>query len=407
MKSLRTALFIAYKSIIRGRVGMSVLMVLILSLSFFNMVFVPGIFSGLTDTMIKLEVDTSTSDITISPQQSPVPKQYINNQRKLQAQIKTIPGVIGSTRTYLTAASISYDKKHNGVYNTVSSQVIGIDPSNSKKILSINDYLIAGKPLSDTDTDQILIAAAIAGGYNLPVPTNLGGAKVGDKVTIEYSNGVSRRYTIKGIVNIVFGTALSNTYITTKEAESVMSASNEASQILVKTDLNKHSLSYYKARIQSLAPTLKVQTYKELLAIIQSFLKAFDLVALIVSMISVLVATVTVFVMIYINAINKRRQIGILKAIGIKEDIIVYSYVFQSLFYVILGIITGMFIILFIAEPLLTKYPIQLPFGPLIISFGYALSIKSVIVFIIAGFFAGIVPARMVVREKILDAIFN
>lgn len=407
MESFRTAFFIAYKSIVRGRLGMFVLMVLILSMSFFNMMFVPGIFSGLIDTIISLEVNTSTSDITISPQQLPVPKQYIENQKSVRAQIQTIPGVLATTNTYLTAASISYDKNHNGVYSTVSSQIIGINPSQSKKVLQINKYIVAGKPLSNTDTDKILLSAAIAGGYDMPVPSDLGGVKVGDKVTIEYANGVSRRYTVKGIVSITFGTALSNTYITTKEAESVLSASNEASQILVKTDLKKNSLSYYKQRIQSLAPTLKVQTYTELLAVIQSLLSAFTLIAFIVSMISVLVATVTVFVMIYINAINKRRQIGILKAIGIKEDIIVYSYVFQSLFYVISGVGIGLLFVLFIVEPFLNQHPIQLPFGPLLVSFGADLTLKSVIIFIIAGFLAGIIPARMVAHEKILDAIFG
>ena len=407
MRSLRTAFFIAYKSIVRGQKWTLVLMVLILSLSFFNMMFTPGIFSGLMNTITQLEINTATSDISITPQQTPVPKQYIGNQRELQARIQTIPGVIGTTRTYLTAASISYDKNKNGVYKTVSSQIIGITPSKAKKVLTIDKYIVAGKPLVNTDTNQILLSAALAGGYNLPVPTDLGGVRVGDKVNIVYANGVSRKYTVKGIVKIIFGTALSDTYITTKEAESVLSTSNEASQILVKTDLNRASLSYYKERIQSLAPRLRVQMYTELLAALQSMLNAFTLIAFIVSMISVLVATVTVFVMIYINALDKRKQIGILKAIGMKERIIVYSYMFQSIFYVLCGVGVGLLIVFFVAVPLLHHYPIQLPFGPLVVSFGSALTIKSVIIFIIAGLFAGAIPARIVAREKILDALWG
>ena len=407
MQDIRTAFFIAYKSIRRGSKSTLALLVFILSLSFFNMMFIPGVFSGLLNSIIGLEVNVATADIAISPQQNPVPKSYIEDERNVQARIRTIPGVIGTTRTYLSAASIAYDKNKSGVYKNVSAQMIGIDPTDSKSTLSINKYLIAGQPLADSDTDKILLPAALAGGYALPVPTDLGGVHVGDKVNVVYANGIARTYTVKGIVKIVFGTALSNTYITSKEAESVLSISNEGSQILVKTDLSRFPLSYYKQRISELEPTLKVQMYTELLAAIQSILDAFTLIATIVSVISILVATVTIFVMIYINALNKRRQIGILKAIGIKERILVYSYIFQSLFYVLCGILMGLVIVFFIVTPLAARHPIQLPFGPLILSFSAKLIGEGIVAFLVAGFLAGLIPSRIVAKEDILKAIWG
>ena len=407
MNTVQTAFFIAYKSIVRGRKGTLALMLIILSLSFFNMMFIPGVFSGLLDTITGLLTNTSTSDIVVTPQQSPVPKAFIENEAQLQAQIKTIPGVVGTTRIYLTAGSIAYDKDKNGVYKTVSAQMIGVDPSHVDDALSLRSYLVSGQFLDDSDTDQVLLPAALAGGYGLPVPSDLGGAKVGDKVNIVFGNGVERQYTVKGIISITFGTALSNTYITSHEAESVLSASDQASEILVKVDTSTHPLSYYKARIQSLAPDLQVKMYTELLAVIQSVLDAFTLIAAIVSAISVLVATVTLFVMIYINAVAKRRQIGILKAIGIKENIIVYSYVLQALFYVFCGVALGLSIVFLIVEPLLHAFPIMLPFGPLQLAFGFNLAAESVTAFFIAGFFAGVIPSRIVARENILKAIWG
>jgi putative ABC transport system permease protein len=407
MNGLKTAFFIAYKSIVRGRRGTLVLMLLILSLSFFNMLFIPAVFSGLLDTIIGLEVNTSTSDIVVTPQEEPVPKSYIQNQEAVQASIRTIPGVLGTTRTYLTPASLSYDKNKDGVYKRVTAQVYGIDPAEASQALDINKYLVEGQPLAPGDTDQIVISAAIAGGRGLPVPSDLGGANVGDKIDVVYGNGVSRQYTIKGIVNITFGTALSNAYISAREAESVLSTANQASQVLVKVDTGTHPLIYYKARIQELVPNLKVQTYQDLLAVIQSVLDAFTLIAAIVSAISVAVAAVTIFVMIYINAVSKRRQIGILKAIGIKENVIVYSYVLQSLFYVFCSVITGLLFVFGILLPILTAHPIMLPFGPLIMAFGATLIGESIAIFFIAGFLSGLIPARIVAREKILQAIWG
>ena len=406
MNSAKTACFIAYKSIVRGRKGTFALMMLILSLSYFNMLFVPGVFSGLLNTILSAEINTSTAHIIIGPQQSPVPRQFIPDQNQLRSQIMTIPGVVGTVRTYLTAGAISFDPEKNGVYKRVSAQVIGIDPTDTEKVFTLHKYIVSGQFLSDTDSDQIILPAALAGGYNLPEPTDLGGAKVGDKVQVVYGNGVMRTYTVKGISNIVFGPALVNAYITAKEADSVLSATNEASQILVKVD-DPSKLDYFKGRIQALAPTLKVQSYTELLTAIQPVLNAFTLIALIVSVISILVATVTIFVMIYVNAVNKRRQIGILKAIGIKENVIVFSYVLQSLFYVVCGVCSGSVLVFGILQPYVNAHPIPLPFGGLTFSFGWMLVTETIVGFLIAGFFSGFIPSRIVAREEILKAIWG
>jgi ABC-type lipoprotein release transport system permease subunit len=108
MQSLTTALFIAYKSITRGRSSTFALMMLILCLSFFNMIFVPSVFSGLLSTIIHLEINTYTAHVMVQPQQDPLPKRFINGEAQFRKEIETIPGVVGTARTYLTAGSISY-----------------------------------------------------------------------------------------------------------------------------------------------------------------------------------------------------------------------------------------------------------------------------------------------------------
>ncbi len=406
MTGLFTAAFIAYKTIVRGRVGTLVLMILILSLSFFNMLFIPGVFSGLLETIIGLEVNTYTAHVMVAPQKEPVPKEFVPHQFALRAQIETIPGVVGTARTYLTAGSISYDRDKNGVFKRVSAQIIGIDPSEAARILTVPSYVVDGRFLEDGDRDQIVLAAAIAGGYDLPEPSDLGGAKVGEKVRVVYGNGISREYTVKGITNILFGPALTNAYITAREAESVLGASDQASQVLVKAD-DAARADALKARILQMAPELSVQTYFDLITAIKPVLDAFAFIALIVSAISVLVASVTIFVMIYINAVTKRRQIGILKAIGIPDRVIVFSYVFQSIFFVCAGVVAGLGFVFGVILPVLAVHPITLPFGPLHLIFGPTLILESIAALALAGFLAGFIPARIVVREDILRSIWN
>lgn len=407
MNDFKTALFIAYKSIIKGSKSTVALMIFILSLTFFNMLFISGVLSGLNDSEITLLINLMSSHIAVSPQEKPVLKQYIPDQHDVRAQIEAIPGVIATTRHYNLAGSLAFDKDKNGVYKNVSGPFIGVDPTEDKKVFTMSSLLIRGSNLSDDDTDQIVLSSALAGGYGAPAPNDLGGVKVGDKVRVTFSNGIIRTYTVKGIYNDIMG--IFETFITAKEAESVLSIYDNASQIFVKTDLSSASISDYQHKIQSIEPNLKIQTYSDLIASFASFLQALNLISFVVSAISVLVAAFTIYVLIYVNAINKRRQIGILKAIGIKKRIIISAYIIQSLFYTICAITIGLVGVLGILKPLLDIYKIPIIEGLMYLVLFYSplRVVLSVIAFIVAGLLGGFIPSRIVAKEDILKAIWG
>lgn len=405
----KTAFFIAYKSIARGRKSTLILMVLILSLSFLNMMFISGVLSGIWDSELSAMINFVAGDININPQQQPVIKQFISNQKELRYQLATIPGVIATVRHYQLAGSLSYDKDKNGQLRNVSGILIGIDPEEEQKMFITQNDMFAGERLLDSDTDQIVLSSAVAGGYGSieRLGMDLGGARVGDRIYITYSNGIRREYTIKGIYNDVLG--INQTFITTKESESVLGISGDASQILVKTDLRRNSIEYYAQRFQMMVPSLVVKTYMSNLGAVASFQRALDLISAIVGIISVLVAAVTIFVLIYVNAVSKQRQIGILKAIGIRQNIIVNAYIIQSLFYTVCGIVIGIAAVFLVLSPLLVARPIPLIKNVMNLTlvyswFGVAAGIVS---FIAAGFLAGRIPAYIVAKKNILTAIWG
>jgi putative ABC transport system permease protein len=407
MHDLSTAFFISYKSITRGNKSMLALMIFILSLSFLNMMFISGVLSGLWNSEVQLSIDLLASDITISPQQLPTLKEYIPNQKELRAQIATIPGIIATTRHYSLAGSLSFDKDKSGQLKHVSGTIVGIDPSDEKKVLTTDTLLLAGQWISDDDTDKIVLSSALAGGYGTPSISDLGGVNIGDKVQLTYSNGSIRTYTVKGIYNDIIG--IYETFITAKEAESVLSVNNSASQILIRADLSHKTPQSYQEQIRTLAPNLKLQNYNDLLGSVASFEQALSLISVIVSTISVAVAAITIFVLIYVNAINKRRQIGILRAIGIKQKIIVNSYIIQSLFYTLCGLGIGAVLVFGILQPLLLAHPIPIIVGLMNLSLSYSVTtiVVSILSFIVAGYIAGRVPARLVAKEDILTAIWG
>lgn len=404
---IKTAFFIAYKTITKGHKSTVALIIFILSLSFFNLMFVSGFLSGFSDGIMRSMIDTSTAHIIVMPQEEPTRKDFILDQNSVRAQIQTIPGVVSTVSHYQLGGSVAYDKENNGKFKYASAPIIGVTQLEEKNVLTVYKNIVSGEFPDDLGDDGIVLGANLTGGFGTKQTTDLGGARVGDKVKVNYSNGLSRTYTIRGIFKITMGGIGGTAFISSKEAESVLSTYNNASEIMVKVDLTKNTLDEYTNRIETILPNLKVEKYTARLSTVGILVNAFNVIAVIVSIISIIVAAITIFVMIYVNAVSKRRQIGILKAIGIKESIIELSYIIQSLFYATWGVIFGLMIIFWVVSPFLVVRPIPMPFGNATLvytSIGIFINITSLI---IAGVLAGLIPAKIVAREDILKSIWG
>ncbi|MBU3979303.1 ABC transporter permease [Patescibacteria group bacterium] len=407
IQALKIAIFLAYKSIIRGNRAVSVLMIFILSLAFINLIFISAILDGVLEAINKQIINNIVSNIVINPQDVPSKRLYIPQARNIMEQIESIPGIATTARHYTTSGTIYFDKDKNGKTKDLSGAITGIDPEKERKISKISQYIAEGEYLEKTDTDKILIGAGLAGGYEEAEEIeNLGGVKAGDTVRVAYNNGIVREYKVKGIFLTKFMDADRMAFVTTKEAESILSVSDKASQILVKTDRDGDE-DKYLSQINSVNPDLKVKTWNEYMGPMKSVATSFDIIILIITTIGIVVAAITIFILIYVNVVNKRRQIGILKAIGIKEKVIVISYIFQALFHAVLGIIIGLILTLYLLVPYFIANPLIMPVGDVSLSMDMSRIISGVVSLFIAALIAGFIPSYLAARENILKAIWG
>jgi len=404
---IRAAFFIAYKTIAKGHKSTLVLIIFILSLSFFNLMFVSGFLSGFSDGIIRSMVETSTAHLAVMPQEEPIKKEYIIDQASVRAGIETIPGIVATAAHYQLGGSFAYDKERDGVFTYVSAPIIAVNQVEEKAVLSVFDHIVSGDFPDTLQKDEIILGANLAGGFGTEQTTDLGGVVVGDTVVVVYGNGVSRTYTVRGIFKVTIGGIGGTAFISTKEAEAILSTYNNASEIMIKADLAKYTLDEYAERIRYLYPELTVEKYTTRLSTVGILVSAFNIIALIVSVISIIVAAITIFVMIYVNTISKRRQIGILKAIGIKESIIELSYVVQSMFYAICAVISGTMIIFWVVVPFLDARPIMMPYGEATLVFTTVGIVINIVSLLVSGLLAGFIPAKMVARENILTSIWG
>lgn len=406
-QTLKVAVFLGYKSIVRGNRAISALMIFILSLAFINLIFISAILDGVLDAINKQIVNNIVSNIVINPQKEPLKKEYISQARNIIEQVEAIPGIITSARHYGLAATFSFDKEKNGKNESLSGQVIGVDPQKEKNITNIAKSMVSGEYLDKSDTDSIILGAGLTGGYEeADEIENLGGVKTGDSIKITFNNGNIRDYKVKGIFLTRFMEADRIAYITAKEAESILGVSDKASQILIKINSTGEENRYLN-QIKSISPDLEVKEWKEYMGPMAGISTSFNIIILIITVIGIIVAAVTIFILIYVNVVNKRRQIGILKAIGIREKTIIISYVLQALFYGVFGVIIGLILTFSLLVPYFKANPLYMPIGDVSLAIDNTRVASGIAGLLTASLIAGFIPAWQAAKENILKAIWG
>ena len=397
-KNLKVSLFLAHKSIKRGNIGTVVLTVMVMSLIFVNLVFLPSIISGIGERMNLMVIDFTYSNLVVEPKEDNL---YINKVDSIQKKINSLPGVVGTSARYITGATFTYKGKF------VGGALYSINPADEVAVTKIPSKLIEGEYLSKADTDEILLGIHLAGTEGKEAEKqDLGGVRVGDKIKVTFSNGIIKKYRLKGIFETKAWTADRYAFITEKEMESVLGLDNKASEILVKIS-QRGSEEEYRKKFMELGISEDIKTWEDKSAgLVGDVISSFALINLISTAVSLVIAVVVIFIVIYINTVHKRKQIGILKAIGIDQRVIIHSYVIQALFYCLCGIIIGLFLLYFLTSYLISN-PIEFPMGAVRPLVEQQLIVTSIVSLIIVSLVAGFIPSWKTARENILKAIWG
>ena len=152
----------------------------------------------------------------------------------------------------------------------------------------------------------------------------------------------------------------------------------------------------------------KVQTYTDAQPkFIKDMVDTFALLGNMLSSIGLVVASITIFIVIFINAITRRKFIGILKGIGINEKSIEISYVMQSFFYALCGSVIGILVLYLFLQPFIAAHPIDFPFSDGILVAPLGGTLFRIGLLMATTVIAGFIPARLIVRKNTLDSILG
>ena len=152
----------------------------------------------------------------------------------------------------------------------------------------------------------------------------------------------------------------------------------------------------------------KVQTYVDAQPkFLKDIIDTFNLLGNVLSSIGLVVSSITIFIVIFINAITRRKFIGILRGIGINGKAIEMSYILQSIFYAVLGSLIGLVLVYSVLVPLFKAYPIDFPFSDGILVAPLDQTLFRMGLLVVSTIIAGYIPARMIVRKNTLDSILG
>ncbi len=411
--NFKLALFLAFKSIIKGNRWALVLLILVMAFSFVNLIFVSALISGIMTTMDNQMISYVYSNVVIGPRED---KYYIEKSSRLEEKLRQIPGVASVTSRLDYSAFIEYqwkqkvsqkDKGKSGTW-----EVVGVDPEQEMQVTTLHNQLINGKYLDEYDRDQIILGMEIAGGLKARTADflTLGGASVGDKVRLTYPNGVQREYTVKGIVYArEMQRADRMAIVTREELLSVLGRDiylDRASQILVRAQDGADEAALI-ADIKATGIREQVNSWRDYGGGQSSVVSTFDVIGSLIGSVGLIVSATVMFIVIYINVLNKKRQIGILRAIGIPEIAIIGSYIFQAFFFAVAGTIVGWALVNFVLQPYFQFYPLDLPIGLVSLHVRTMALVGSALGLGTAGVLAGLIPSWTIMRQSIISVIWG
>lgn len=409
---IRIGFFLALRQVRRASIWTTSLIVFVMVLTFLNLVVVSGVLVGLIEGAVEANKVYYTSDVIVSN----LPKKdYIEQSPQVLSIVAALPEAEAYAARYLQGGTIEAHYKEAIDEDDIESaggSFVGIDPVAEDQVTSLKRFVVEGEYLQPGDYDQVMIGANLLKKY-LPIEspgfTTLSDIGIGDKVRITV-NGVSREVTVKGIIKSKVDELAFRVFMIDSQFRSLIGRGDyNVDEIAIKLKEGASAPVVRDSLIRSgVGEYARVQTFEDAQPkFLQDIKATFALLGNMISSIGLAVASITIFIVIFINAITRRKFIGIMKGIGISGVAIETSYVFQSIFYAVIGSSIGLFVLYALLQPYIAAHPINFPFSDGILVAPLDGTMFRIALLVFTTIVAGYIPARMIVRKNTLDSILG
>lgn len=413
MRNFRIGLLLGFRQIQRANIWTTALIIFVMALTFINLIAVSGILVGLIAGSERALQEKSLGDIIITPLDN---EESIIDTESFVRQLDQFPEIASYTVRYKTSGQIEANYKTRRDFsqdpNIVGGRLVGIDPIHEDAVTGLSKSVVEGEYLNPDEAGYLLLGALNIDRYTAgfaDITGSLEEVYPGDDVRVTV-NGNSQEFTIKGIVDTKVGEVSSGVFIPERELRRLGGQiSRDAEEIAIRL-VNENDGQAVKADLVSLDldSQAKVRTFHEAIPkFIVDIKNTFNILGVFIGAIGIIVASITIFIIIFINAISRQRQIGILKGIGIERRVIEIAYVLQSAFYALIGSLIGIAITYGFLVGFFDRNPIDFPFSDgILVAEPLGTFYRFVILFVIT-LVAGFLPAWLIVKRNTLNSILG
>ncbi len=412
-RNIKVGWFLAKRDIERANIWTTGLIVMVMTLTFLNLIVVSGILVGLIQGSEDAQKKYSIGDIVISPF---LKRDVIEQTPNVVDIVKTIPGYKNHTVRYTGSVRVESNYRETVApgdkRDGAGGSLLGIDPEQEEKFSGISKFVIRGSYINTLDQDSVLIGKNLLYEFTpieAPGFQTLKNVSVGSRIKVTAGNS-SKEYFVKGIIKSKVDDFDTSIVALDSEVRKLMgrddlNAGTIAIQLLPGTDPIQAKNFLTASGVGGYA---RIQTAEEAFPKFLKDIKAtFAILGSVISGIGLVVASITIFIVIFVNAITRRRFIGILKGIGINKRAILYSYMYQACIYAGCGIIIGMALIFIVIKPYFTANPLDFPFSDGILVATLDGTLIRAGILLAATIIAGYIPARIVIKQNTLSAILG
>ncbi len=322
LQAIRIGFFLALRQVRRASKWTTGLIIFVMTLTFLNLTVVSGILVGLIEGSVEANKTYYTSDVIISV----LPKKdYIEQSPKIISIINSLPETESYSARYIAGGRIETGyttaTKEEDI-ESAGGSFVGIDPIREKQTTGMDRFIVEGAFLTPTDYDQVLLGANFLKKY-LPIEspgfTTLSNVEIGDKIRIKIGD-VSREVFVKGFVKSKVDELSFRIFFVDSQLRGLIGRDDyNVDEVSIKLKPGSDAIAVRDALIRSgVSEYARVQTFEDAQPKFLKDIKAtFALLGNMLSSIGLTVASITIFIVIFINAITRRKFIGILKGIGI------------------------------------------------------------------------------------------
>ncbi len=410
--TLRVAYFLAVRAIKNSSKWVTGFIIFVMVLTFLNLVVVSGILVGLIQGSEVAFRERFIGDLSVSKLDK---KTYVENADQIVKVIENDSRVTSYSLKYNARGSLEANykiRRSDEIANKRNVGIYGVNIIQEDKTSHICSTLLEGECLVAEDAPKyILIGKNITDKYSVVSdadPTVLRDVQTGTKLRLKIGD-TSNEYIVKGIYKMKAGELDQSIYMIDSELRRMAGLTNDqVSLISIRVADGQESDVKQVLVNNGFDRYAKIETFAEgTPEFVKNMKEMFGFLGNLFGSIAIVVAAITLYIVIFVNALNKKKQIGILKGIGIKASAIEISYMLQAMLYGFIGSTIAVIITFAILKPFFTAHPIDFPFSDVALVAEWGTTMIRVAIMMVVTMVAGYIPAWMIVKKNTLNAILG